>query len=103
MAEVENDSKEITISLSSLSRWATDVSAIMALLTIILGPLWYFGVSEPISQLNKDVTKMKSEMDVRSLRINQIDKNVAVILERTQRQEESLNSIRRFLENGEKR
>jgi len=95
----QKSDKEITISVSSLARWATDVSAILALLAFILGPAWYFSVSHPIDQLKSDVAKIKIEMDQRSTRINQIDKNVAVILERTERQEDSLNSIRRFLEN----
>jgi len=79
-----------------------DLLVISTLLGFVIGPLWYFNVSQPIGSLKKQVERIQVEMSAREQKVSIIDKNVAVILERTQRQEESLNSIRRFLENGKK-
>jgi hypothetical protein len=105
MSNDENDENEksLVITRSSLARWAGDVTVILTLVATVLAPAWYFGVSQPIAELNEKVNRIEGDMGSRTQRVNQIDKNVAVILERTQRQEESLNSIRRYIENGSRK
>ena len=98
--KVTEDQKGVQISLSSLARIAQDALIILTVCSMFFGPLWYFNVQKPIGDISSRMNKLEAAQEVSSERINQIDKNVAVILERTVRLDGSLNSIRNFLEKG---
>ena len=99
--KVTKDQLGVEISLSSLARIAQDALIILTVCSMFFGPLWYFNVQKPISDLSGRLDKLEKSQSDTSDRINQIDKNVAVILERTVRLDGSLNSIRNFLEKNE--
>lgn len=98
--KVTEDQKGVEISLSSLARIAQDALIILTVCSMFFGPLWYFNVQKPIGDMSQRMDKLEAAQSSTSDRINQIDKNVAVILERTVRLDGSLYSIRNFLEKG---
>ena len=78
----DEQEKSITVSLGTVARIAQDVMIILTVCGLFFGPLWYFNVQKPISDLSMRMDKQESKQDALSIKINQIDKNVAVILEK---------------------
>lgn len=96
--QVNEDGKSVSIAISSLARFAQDIGIILTVCGLFFGPLWYFNVQKPIADLGLRVEKLeKSQADV-SKRLFEIDKNVAVTLEKVNGQHEELKAIRKSLE-----
>ena len=79
---MDNKKDSFTVSLSTLARVAQDAMIILAICSIFFGPLWYFNVQKPISDLSVRVDKLEKGQIEAGEKLNVIDKNVAVILEK---------------------
>lgn len=80
--QVNDDGKSISIGISSLARIAQDVLIILSVCGLFFGPLWYFNVQKPIADMGLRVEKLEKSQAESLDRIIQIDKNVAVMLEK---------------------
>jgi hypothetical protein len=78
----EEEDKNITISLGTIARISQDALIILTVCGLFFGPLWYFNVQKPIADLSLRVDKLEKSQTEASAKINTIDKNVAVILEK---------------------
>lgn len=104
-SEIKDDSP-IIITRASLRKVLTDVLLIVAVMTAVGTPVWQVFIAGPNERRDKAIKELQENASKTNDRFISLDKNVAVILERTERQgeifkrqEDSLNSIRRFLEN----
>lgn len=95
---MNKEDQKITLSVSSVARFAQDVGIILTVVGVVFGPLWFYNVSQPISNLQKQVKQMQTEMNGRDHKINIIDKNVAVLLERQKSQGITQDRILRHIE-----
>lgn len=88
----------VSVSLGSLARVGADVLVIVTVTGVFFGPLWWFNVNAPMSSITLRVEKLENAQEDLVKQINIIDKNVAVILERSKQQTDGMESLRRYME-----
>lgn len=89
--------------VTSLGRISGYAVAILTVMTILFGGLWNLTVHEPLGRLEHRVDKLEAGQEEANKQIANTDKNVAVILERTKRADDNLESIRRYFENPDRK
>jgi Tfp pilus assembly protein PilO len=90
--------QRIILTLENIGRIGQHVLIIVTVCTVVFGPAWYAYIAQPLEDLKQRTAKLEASMDAQNKQINSIDKNLAILSERMGQANESLISIRKFMQ-----